>query len=241
MKVTVTLAIAKDAHVLVSVGDEIDPQTPVFKLLTQEKIEIIPIAGILHVRQELIAKYLKKREGVKITAGEVLAEKKSLLSTSVIKSPVSGILKEIDLKKGTLTLIEHVEKSHKITLPIRGKISKISSSHLEVDIEGKGFRGEKGEGEERMGQLLYLNGSKIGVLDIKDDVERCVIACKTLLPETVVKLEVLGAAGLISEKRVPETELPWVIVTEETFDHLKSFASKNIWLRPREKQVIILE
>lgn len=241
MKVTVTYAIAKDARVLVSVGDEINPQTPVFQLSTKGKTEVIPVASILRIKEGLITRYLKKREGVKITAGEVLAEKKSLLSTSVIKSPVSGILKEIDLKKGTLTLVANVEKSHKITLPVQGRISKITSGHLEIEIEGKSFKGELGKGEETIGELLFLAGGKIGVLDIKDDVEGYVVACKTLLPETATKLEVLGAVGLISGKRVPETELPWVIVTEEIFDHIKSFTSKKIWLRPREKQVIVLE
>lgn len=241
MKASVTFTIAKEERVLVSVGDEIDPHTPVFAHLRQAKIEVIPVAGILQVKEGSITKYLKKSVGSQITEGEVLAEKKGLLSTSVIKSPSKGTIKELDLKKGTVTVVCAQEKSDKIVLPIRGKISKITPHHLEIETEGKSFRGESGVGKEVIGDLLFFDGAKIGVLDIRDDVEESVVVCRVFLPETVAKLEVLGAVGLISGKKVPETDLPYVVVTDEILDHLKIAVSKKIWIRPMEKQIIVLD
>lgn len=241
MKVIVTYAIARGAHVLVSAGDEINPQTPLFQSSSEEKKEVIPVASILQIKEELIYKYLKKREGVKIQTGEILAEKKSLLSSSIIKAPVAGILKEIDLKRGTLTLAVTEGRTHKVTLPIRGKITKVTSGYLEIEIDGKSFKGEKGKGREVVGKLAFIDGGKVGTLDIKDNVEGCVVISKKFLPEAIVKLEVLEAVGFICREIISETELPWVIVTEENFNHLKSHALQNIWLRPEEKQIVILD
>lgn len=240
MKATASIAIVKNAHTLVDVGDEVSCGTAILAIPADEKTEIIPLAQILRIEAAKIAKYLKKRVGEKVALGEVLAEKKSLLSSSILKSPHEGLLKEIDLKKGTLTLVLESAKSHKISLPVSGKIIKVTPHQLEIEVNGRSLKGEKGEGAERVGKLIYIEGGK-NVLDTEDDAEGCIVLCKSLLPETVVKLEVLGALGVITLKNLPEGELSWIAVSEENFNHLVSFVSEKVWLRPREKQIIILE
>src|SRR3989338_8486968 len=111
MKTTIKLPISSSSKILVNIGDNIGPDTTLAETEIAASEKTIQLAYLLHVNASHIAKYLKKNLGDSIKSGEILAEKKGLFSSSKINSPHDGKIKEIDLKKGTLTLFSYSASS----------------------------------------------------------------------------------------------------------------------------------
>lgn len=244
MKTTVHFSIDKNTRFNVKTGEKIEKGTPIGEVSQEEEESIIPIAELLCVKPVFIAKYLKKRIGEKVSAGMILARKKSFLSLRSVKCPVSGRIKEIDLKKGTLTISQTfskkgLSKREKIILPVSGKIKSITKAFIEVEIEGEIARAKSGSGRETTGEIFYLEGDSVGVLDIPAGVKGRIIVCHSLLSGAIVKLEVLEASGLIVQKMQFETDLIWIEVSEDVLKKLSSYDGKTAWLRPEEKEIII--
>lgn len=240
MKAIVHLPISKSTKLLVDVGEKITSNTTIAEEAVREKEEIISVAKILHVKPVNISKYFKKRVGEYIKKGEVLAEKKSLFSSCVLKSPISAKLAGMDLKKGTLTLLRDLKDcARKVTSPFPGKVKSITKTYIEVEMEGEVYNAYKGGGREAVGKLYYLESDKLSVLDITLDVDGCIIACRSITEAALVKLEVLGAVGLILLKLPQEyTSITWVQVSEEVFKKLSLQVDKSIWLRPSQRQIV---
>jgi len=104
MSSTVHYSLPDNSLLLVKSGDEITPKTVIAKSDITFSDENIAIADILHIKPSQIFKYLKAGIGESVMKGQIIAEKKSLFSSSIIKSPFTGKLKNVDLKKGILTI-----------------------------------------------------------------------------------------------------------------------------------------
>ena len=76
MKTNIKLPVNPNSHILVDIGDSIEPDTPIAENneLTEEKI--LHLSRLLHVKEDQIAKFLRKKVGEKISASEIIAEKK---------------------------------------------------------------------------------------------------------------------------------------------------------------------
>lgn len=245
MKSTVIhLSIGDNARVKVEVGDKVNPHTLLFENISDQKIHVISASEILKIKPQKIPQLLKKKIGEKVLAGEILIGKKSFFSTSFIKSPKDGILKEIDLKIGTLTIVglEVENRSEKVNLPVSGKVKHISKTSIDIEIDGIAYQGENGKGDDQSGRLEHITGEDIGILDIREiSVNNSIIICKSIGEDAMVKLEVLGVRGLILEKALNTTQIPWVQVREESFRRLLTHVSQNVWLCPMAKQIFILD
>lgn len=242
MKTKIRLPIPSDAKILVEVKSEVNPKTVLAETDSEKREKMINLAYLLHVKPNEIAKYLMVRVGQEMTAGQMIAQKRSILSSVCVKSPSTGSIREIDLKTGMVTFIETVTfDARKITLPVFGKVMKIDKDSLEIEFEGKVLEGVKGEGEAILGKLLFFPQEKIGLFDVKGDIEKGIIYCQDTTPEVVIKLEVLGAKGLICKKVMKEISFPWLQIEEETEKKLKEADGKLVWLRPKEKEIVILE
>ena len=246
MKTIIRLPIPSQAKVLVEIGDKISLKTCLVEADLRSGEEIIPLASLLHISPSRIPQYLKKAIGEEVQNGDLLAEKRSLFISSAVKSPLKGKIKEIDLKMGTLTLVYTdlsgiTEKRRRISSPVAGKISAIDKNGIDIEVEGHVLRAIKGEGEEVTGDLDYISGSETDIFDIDSEVNEKIVFCRGLPEEGVVKLEVLGAAGCIIQKAGNNLSLPWVEVNEEVAKKLGSYQGKKIWLRPKEKEIVVLE
>lgn len=242
MKTIVHFPIDEQAKLSVKVGDKIGPKTIVGEISLPDEDSVVPIAELLHIKADLILKYLRKRIGERVSVGDIIAKKKSFLSSCLVKSPVSGKLKGIDLKKGTLILSEAKDgKKGKIIFPVNGKVKGITKALIEIEIEGEVLRTSKGGGSETVGKIHCFDRDTVGVLDIPGDVEGGIIVCAKLANEAVAKLEVLSVAGLIVQKPPKETDLSWVEVGREIFKKLFSREGKTAWLRPKEKEIVIID
>lgn len=239
MNTTIHLPISH-AHPTVEVGDKITEKTILAKSSHHEETETIHLSKLLSVRNGEISKFVVKKIGEKIDAGDILAAKKGFFSSTVVKSPTSGKLLELDLSKGTITLSKFTKEKQDVTSPVAGKIVNIGKSVIEIETDSPVFKAIAGTGSDVTGVLLFLPSEEVGILDISDDIENSVIMYKSAGDAVLVKLSVLGAVGFITLKIRKEMFVPWVQIEDNVFGKLKEFAGKKIWLRPEAKQIVIL-
>lgn len=239
MKVTVRLPIDNGTQVLVNVGDKIDSETPIFQVHQNSNQQILEIAKLLHIKPSEIIRFLKIKPGDTFDIDSVIAEKRNLLSSALIKSPIKGIFKDMDLKNGIITVVESSNiKEEKIKFPIEGKIKDITKSILEIEANGQSYEGKNGEGADIFGELVGVEGEKIGILEINCDVNDKIVMGRLFLPETIIKLEVMGAIGIISENNFHNNLLPWIQVDKETVTKLKLHYREKIWISPATHQIV---
>jgi len=240
MKATVTFPIPRHAKLYISPGDKINPQTFIAEESAKATEEILHLARIMNVNPVNIYQYFKKQLGEYVKKGEVIAEKKGILSSCIVRSPVSAKLVSIDIKKGTLSLLPELPKKiHKVFFPFAGIVKKIDKAFLEVEIEGIIFTVVKGAGKEVTGKLNYFGERRLQLLDISSDVDNSIVACQDVSEDTLVKLDVLGARGLILAQEPAATDISWVQAGQEIIRKLSAYNLDTIWLRPGDKQIIV--
>lgn len=240
MKTKIYLPIQPFAKIMVSSGDQINNKTVIQQIPAQFQQKEIPVGKILNIHPSTIPKYFKKKIGEEIMVGEIIAQKKGLLSTRLVKSPLSGRITQIDLKKGTLTISGQTNETKKtFTCPVSGKVKDINKNQIEIEAEVQMHRGLKGDGEDVIGILRFANCNSLGVLDISFEVENGIIVCKSISEDVVAKLDVLGAHGLIGNKLPQKINLAWVQVEESVLEELSTHDNQNVWLRPIHKEIIV--
>ena len=111
---TIELKIPFSVHLLVKEDQLVDFKTPFFEFKTKKDINI-SVAKKLSIKPDKIFRYLKKLVGETIEKGEIIAEKKTFLSSKKIVSSHSGLIKEINHDLGEITL-EINEKDEDTTL-----------------------------------------------------------------------------------------------------------------------------
>src|SRR4030067_2834753 len=137
MKTVFKIFLNNSGKILVDVGDEIEKGGAV-SIIGEESNEVeINLSEILKVKTVDIFKFLKKRPTEKVSEGELLAEKKSLVTLLSVRSPISGKIKEVDLKKGTVTIIKEGKQTIKVTVPVKGRVKSIEKNLLELAIKGE--------------------------------------------------------------------------------------------------------
>ncbi|MCS6956434.1 MAG: acetyl-CoA carboxylase biotin carboxyl carrier protein subunit [Patescibacteria group bacterium] len=200
--------LLKEAKILVKTGDKIDFNTPLFNINLKKEF-IINIAEKLSIRPEKIFSYLKKLVAEKIKKDEVLAEKKSLLSSIIVKSPVSGIIKEINHNHGTIVIEITSEEKNQFLSPFKGIIEEIKNDFLKIKLNKAHSFDLKEKSKIDFGGEIFLFKSS-DFFNIKtDDIENKIIVVEKLSSFEQIKLEALGAKGFITIETLPEkTEIP---------------------------------
>lgn len=230
----------RDIKLKVKVGDKINSETVLAEFPQASKLQIIPIAKIFAINGEKIPKYLKKNIGEIVKKGEVIAEKRQVFSQLLLKSPVEAKLKEIDLKKGTLTLEVSTDENEKMICPIPGRIKNISSNFIELEIDGEVYSAIGGSGKNVRGCIKYIQGERIGILDVTEEVGENILLCENISGELVAKLEVVGVLGLITcNKFARDIEIPYLYVSSDVFGKIKELDHKDVCLMPENKQLAI--
>lgn len=241
MKTNIKLPVNQNSHILVDVGDSIESDTPIARNSESAEEKILHLSRLLHVKEDQITKFLRKKVGEKISASEIIAEKKGWLSTIAVTTPVSGIIREIDLKKGTLTVVTHkTQNPGEIISPLSGIVEKIGKEYIEIEVEGEVIKGLKGEGSDALAVLVTLSGENIGTQDFHKDIENRIVVCHSFSEDFLVKLDVLGASGIVSHNVVRESSLPWLQVDRDQLARVGKHDGRRALLQPEEKQIICL-
>ncbi|OGG27014.1 hypothetical protein A2960_02615 [Candidatus Gottesmanbacteria bacterium RIFCSPLOWO2_01_FULL_39_12b] len=242
MKSSIQLPITSGMKILVSEGDKIDINTVLAEIKTSDQNKMIQLSKLLNIKADQIPKYLVKIIGDEVNEGEIIAQKKGLFSNYIIKSPLTGKIKEIDLKAGTMTLIDRESKEiNKLYSPVSGRVAVIEKANLSISIDGEVFKGKDGSGQDCLGELVYLPGENLSALDINHEVSKKIVLCQGLYEEGIVKLDVLEAKGIILKKKLDDIPIPWIQISEEVFSKLTEYAGKTILLWPKIKQIVVIE
>lgn len=242
MKNIINLPYPPAATIMVAVGDLITPKTVLLKFTQNQDSETIHIAKLLGVSNHKIVKYLRKKIGEKVSSGEILAEKRGIFSTTLVRSPISGKVGKLDLSRGEIGLIKSINNLETdFSSLVHGKVKSIGNSAIEIEVENTIFQAVKGEGKNIKGKLKYIVKAEVGVQDNLEDIDNSIILCQSASDAALVKFSVLGVKGIIVTRIKKEMALPWVLVDEENFEKLGKYGDKKIWLRPEEKQVVIID
>ena len=242
MKTVVKIPLTSKAKIIVNVGDSIDKGDTLATLGEDEKEIEINLSQILKVKAHDIYKYLKKKLTEEIMFGELIAEKKSLITTLSVKSPIKGKIKEVDLKKGAIILITVSETlSKKIVVPVNGKIKNIGKESIEIEVNGTKITASYGRGREEFGELVSIKDVRNSIFEIDIEVEDKILLSLDGPSDLMAKLDTLGARGLIAKSCDRDFNFSYLEVSDEPYKNLSKNIGKLVWIRPAEREVIVIE
>lgn len=241
MKVTVKLPVPHNATIVVDIGDKITQNSHYAVMESKNTEKIIHLSRLLKILPQDIQKYLIVAVGEKIREGEIIAQKKSFLNTSFIRSPLDGKIKEIDFKKGIAVIDSSKEDEDrgKIKSPVAGKIVKINSNDLELELEGIVLEILDGAGTDVMGTVICFDKS-VDTFDLSSETRDKIILCSDITESALTKAEMIKVKGLILNRPSLPTVLPWVNVDGQVFEKIRGNADSKVWLRIALRQLVIL-
>jgi len=244
MKANLRLPVFPHHVFLVGVGRQVTGKTVLAKQNVFFEEKPIPLAQLLHIAPSRVLSFLKKNVGEEVLIGDTIAEKRGFLHTLTVKSPITGILKEVDLTRGTLTVSKKQEKEEELISPVAGKILHVTNAYIEIETEGQLYKLQKGGGEAVSGELFYFAHEEIDMFDVDENVSGKIVVCSTFGDDILTKLDVLETKGIIFQKP-PKGDIDiafsWGQVEKDVFLELGENKGKTVWLQPEAKQVLVLE
>lgn len=211
--------IPEKAKIVVKPGQKVDFTTPLAEIAEKQMI-YIPIAEMMGFDSKNIFHHLKRVIGDQIQKGDVLAEIKSLFTTLQYLSEVSGILREIKHDTGIIAIEQKMNNNQVLNCFFIGEIVEVYDGYLELLVEDV-HAVKLQEATPYFGaSMYYLNPS--GKYSDADLEGACVFAPE-FDPMDTVKMETLGAQGLITKTKIPtETMIHKIVLQdEEDFDHIQ--------------------
>ncbi|KKQ38618.1 MAG: hypothetical protein US54_C0007G0038 [Candidatus Roizmanbacteria bacterium GW2011_GWA2_37_7] len=204
---------------LVEPGQKVDFSTPMSQIL-QKHMVYIPIAEMMGFDPKNIFQHLKHVIGDNIQKGDILAEHKSLFTTKQYLSEISGVLREIKHDAGTIAIEQEEKDSSTTNCYFIGEIDGIYDGFLELNVNDV-------HTAKLYHQTPYF-GASIFYLDPSgkysdDDLEDACIFAPAVNPIDAVKMETLGACGLITKSKIPtDTKIYQVILADnQDFEHIQ--------------------
>ncbi|MCD4734065.1 hypothetical protein K8R78_07505 [bacterium] len=123
------------------------------------KLHVLEIASVLKVRPKHIAGYLKFKLGDFIETDRVVAQRYEKVATASVTSPTTGILKEIDMIKGSVT-IQYDLNPVILKSFVSGVVSRVEENHCAwIKDNKKTLTGIIGFGGEAWGELVTVEKS----------------------------------------------------------------------------------
>ncbi len=185
---------------LVKAGNIIGFETPLFEKKIHQDIQV-NISRELGIDPKSIFRYLKKLVGEKVNKGDVIAHNKGLFTNKKVRSPESGIIKEVDHHQGILIIETEDKKKNQILSPFKGEVEKISKDSLTINILKAQEFALKKAGEDFGGEVFYLNS--LSSLS-ENEISNKIFFCEQLSSYLQVKSEALGVIGYITMQELPE-------------------------------------
>lgn len=173
-------------EVLVSVGDRVEPDTVVARTELPGPLTTVRVAERLGLEPAEMERALLKKQGERVTRGELLAETKSFfgLFTSTCEAPVDGTLEYISLVTGNLG-IRHPARPVEVPAYIQGEIEEIlPGDGAVVRTQAAYVQGIFGVGGERQGRLCCVAESPADVVSadaLTSDHAGCILVCGGLI------------------------------------------------------------
>ncbi|PIY72589.1 hypothetical protein COY87_00115, partial [Candidatus Roizmanbacteria bacterium CG_4_10_14_0_8_um_filter_33_9] len=159
--------------------------------------------------------------GDKVNKDELMAEKKSLFSLKQYKSEYEGLIKEIDHIEG-IVLLEVTQEEQKNCAYFTGEVVEINKQKLKLKV-GKGKVFDVKDISVDFGGPVVFQKENPNILT-EEEINKKVYCSRKLLGYEQMKIEALGAVGIISLHSLPEdSSIPFAQISEiKQWDELVS-------------------
>lgn len=200
----ISFDISVPGKLQLTVGQTVDFNTPLVRTVTKEVIRL-QIAQELGIPNDKIFMHVSKIVGDKVEANEILATKKLTFSSKQISSPKSGIIAQIDHETGSLSIETSSENSGVVKCFFKGVVKELKNSKVTLEVKSSDQYKLKDVVGDFGGEVLYRD--ELHLTDLtEDDVKNKVIVTESIKPGEAVRLDVLGAKGIITKEDIKEKE-----------------------------------
>lgn len=212
----------------------------------------IPLLKHIKAKPQELKKYLLKKVGDKISAGEIIAQKKNIFSKKSFKSPVKGVIKAYDEEKGILTVAVQSLK-HTLKSPVAAVINDIDENTIILDYKGSVYQGKEAGGG-KVGTVYILSGrnENVEIVKINKNMEHGILVGYRWSAAAVNKAFVFdcGVVGvefeenmqkITANKYLAETPLSYIIVGRDCFEEIIKYNNATATIIGSERKLIIEE
>lgn len=209
LKVTDEIRVVKErilplkGEVLVNQGDKVEPNTVVAQTHLPGPVEPVNVANLLGVPPEDVPECMLKKEGDKITSGEVIARTSSFFGMfkSECKSKTEGTIENISSITGQV-LLRGTPIPVQVKAYLKGEVIEVHPREgVSVACIGSFVQGIFGIGGETHGPVKILSADHNAVLDEKDITPECkghVVVGGSLVTAAALKKAIaVGAVGIV--------------------------------------------
>ena len=201
---TISFDISVPGKLQLNPGQAVDFDTPLVKTVTKELIRL-QVAQDLGIPNDKIFMHVSKIVGDNVESNEILATKKSTFGSKQISSPKSGVITQIDHETGSL-LIETSSESLGVTKCFfKGVVKEIKNSDITLEVKSSDKYKLKDVVGDFGGEVIYQNEQHLEDLT-GDDLKNKVIFTESIKPGEAVRVDVLGANGIVTCEDIKEKE-----------------------------------
>jgi ribosomal protein L27 len=199
---TIVRHLGQNNQTLVSVNDYVTPSDIIGEKKPSAGFHIVNVGLLLRVPSDKAANYIIRKEGERIYKGELIAEKKKMLSSDAqhIFATVDGMIQQINKTTGQI-MIKIIKKQEYVPAGLWGKVSKIDTGNIYIDAPVLQVNGKAGRGFEREGTIKILENRHevIREYSIKEEHSGKIIVGGSLLTrEAITRAVSLGVIGFIT-------------------------------------------
>ncbi len=208
----ITISLPDTGKPVLKVGQTVSIGDLFVKGHEQEEVRIA-IAELISIQPRYIFRHLKKNVGDSIVKDEIIAEKKSLLSSKKYASEFAGVIKEIDHIEGIILLEVSGEAEKEQRAYFAGEVAELEKREIHVKVKkGKEYE-SKQISQDFGGKTFFQKNNNQNLTE--EDVQGNVFCCRSLVSYDQRKVEALGAVGIVSLHSLPEpSTIPFAKIAE---------------------------
>ncbi len=222
----IKLSIPSDTQLLVETGQKISLGEPLIEESTTEELSVT-ISSNLGIKPQDIFQYCSVLVGDSVAPGDILAQKKHLLSHKKVTCETIGVVKHIDHTTGTMTLTQASANKQHITSPVAGEIRDINPDEGTISIEiGPADQFPAHSSQDCGGKWVYLTQKDIFSCD-EDDIRDGCIFIHTSQTHVTSKMEALGARCIMAVDG-PDPEIPCIRISEEDAEKISQTSHTHV-------------
>jgi len=221
-----SVSIPADSDLLIKKGDMIEFGSPLYKGKITKDVKV-PLANILKISSKKIFTVLKKFVGEEVKKGDVVAFHAGMFTRRRYVSEHDGVIREVNHSEGYLIIESDTEESLDQTAWFTGEVETIEKDNnnksLKIGLKVKETTtiDARHISENFGGKIIVLNGSSMQTIS-EEDIDDAVVVAEDLQSFEQVKLEALGARGIItSHPPKEEPSLPFAVL--EKPEDIKKF------------------
>lgn len=190
-----TISLQDKGKILYKVGQHISMGDPFYKTRVCHEVRL-SLVEKLAIEPKNIFRHLKKNVGDKINKEELLAEKRSLFSSKQYKSEYEGLIKEVDHIEGIVLIEITQEEEQQNRAYFTGEVVEIDKKEMKLKVNKGKVLDAKDISEDFGGPIIILPDNPNNLTE--EEIKGRVYCSRKLLGYEQMKIEALGAVGIIS-------------------------------------------